>query len=144
MIDRSLLRAGAGLLFCLVAASFVDMCRTPADACAAISIPAVPGPASGSLTLCVLPSDCREDTMTGKIDAAYCADKSAASCPAGSPACPSRCVGVVQSSGLKATVCTWDRDSECTTPEGEKGGHCACAWTVPAGSAIACGCGCGS
>lgn len=79
--------------------------------------------------------------MTGKFDANLCGDKGG-QCATQSPACSTSCVGVVVSSGLKAATCSWDRNSECQTPAGDKGGKCTCAWSVPAGSSLQCGCGC--
>ena len=115
----------------------------PKDACSSISIPSI-GPGSGESSLCVLPSECREDTMTQKLDATFCNDKSGGSCPTGNSACSNSCVGVVLNSGLQVTPgsCTWDRNSECKTASGVAGSNCMCKWTIPAGSALTCGCGC--
>jgi hypothetical protein len=111
------------------------------NACDAITIPAI-GPGMGSQTLCVLPSECREDTMAVMIDGAFCADKSGGTCPAGNAACSNACTGQVVASGLKATACSWDRNSECKTTSGAAGGKCSCTWTIPAGGSLQCGCGC--
>lgn len=114
------------------------------NACESISIPSINGPGSGTQTLCVLPSECREDTMTTLIDSTFCNDKSLAQCPAGNSACSNSCVGVVNNSGLQVTPnsCTWDRNSECKTASGAAGSNCTCNWTIPAGSSLSCGCGC--
>jgi hypothetical protein len=114
----------------------------PPNACASISVPAVNGPGSGVQTICTAPTDCREDTMTTLIDALLCNDKSGAYCVAGTPTCSGKCAGTVVSSGLTATACTWDRNSECKTAAGGDGSNCTCTWTIPAGSSLACGCGC--
>ncbi len=113
----------------------------PPIACASISIPSI-GPGTGSQTICTAPTDCRENTMTTLIDSAFCADKSGGSCPAGTPSCNGTCAGTVVSSGLKASACTWDRNSECKTAAGGAGSNCTCSWTIPAGSSLSCGCAC--
>lgn len=137
------------LLVIFVGAGFMGCPPTPApppptNACTSISIPAINGPGSGTQTLCVLPSECREDAMTTKINNTFCGDKSGASCPQGNAACSSSCVGVVIQSGLQVTPgsCKWDRNSECKTASGDTGSNCTCDWTIPAGSALRCGCGC--
>ncbi len=118
----------------------------PPVTCASISIPAVPGPASGTQTVCTLPSDCREDSTAVPIDTLLCNDKSKAYCPSGTSSCNLKqtCVGVVVSSGLVVppNSCTWDRNTECKTPSGGAGSNCTCKWTIPAGSSLSCGCGC--
>ena len=129
------------VLLCAVSLLACPPTQVGKNACEGISMPAIP-PGTGSLTMCVLPSECREDTMTTYMDSSICSDKSKASCPAGAAACSNACVGTVVSSGLKASNCSWDRNSECLTSSGDKGGKCTCDWTVPAGSSIQCGCGC--
>jgi hypothetical protein len=111
------------------------------DACESISIPAI-GPAAGSYTFCVLPTDCREDTMAAQMGSAICADKSGGSCPAGNAACSNKCGGTIVSSGLKASGCTWERANDCLTQSGDRGSRCTCAWTIPTGGSVQCGCGC--
>jgi hypothetical protein len=125
------------ILVCL--AVFVACKPAPPVVCENITI-APFGPGTGELALCVLPSECRLDTMSQKIADAYCADKSAATCSAATSC--STCVGVTNSSNLKATSCVWDRNRECKMPNGAVGGYCSCPWTIPAGGNVSCGCGC--
>ena|SRR5271165_2195247 len=113
----------------------------PPPACAGIVVPPIP-PSSGSQTLCVLPSECREDTMGASIATTFCNDKSGGWCGPGNLSCSGKCGGTVGSSGLVASACTWDRNSECLAPGGGKGGNCTCAWSIPAGSSLSCGCAC--
>jgi hypothetical protein len=116
----------------------------PKNVCESISIPAITGPASGSQTVCTLPSECREDSVVVPIDNLLCNDKSLSYCKAGSSACKGTCGGAVLSSGLTIVPnsCTWDRNSECKTASGAAGSNCTCKWTIPAGSSLACGCSC--
>lgn len=134
-------------VFAAVALASCGSCQPPPPpptVCASISIPATTGPGSGTQVLCVAPTDCREDTMAGLIASLYCSDKSGAYCAPSNSTCSGKCGGTVVSSGLTiaAGACSWDRNSECKTSSGAAGSNCTCAWTIPAGSSLACGCGC--
>jgi hypothetical protein len=113
----------------------------PQTACTSISIAPIEN-GTGSQTLCTTATDCREDTMATLISAAFCSDKSGGSCPQGNQGCSNKCVGVVKNTGLIASDCSWDRNSECKTAAGVDGKNCTCTWTIPPAAALSCGCDC--
>jgi hypothetical protein len=98
---------------------------------------------SGILKLCVTATQCREDTMAQLISAALCTDPArgdAAKCEPGECSGSGHCLGVVDSSGLVATNCKWDRDNPCSAPPSTN--PCTCDWKIPNGASLSCGCDC--
>src|SRR5208337_5517238 len=98
------------------------------------------GPTEGSATLCVLPSECREDTMTTLVATELCGETDN-ECGKGDEACSLNQLCKVQGAsdpGLIVTDVTWDRNSPCAKPVGTS--KCTAKWKVPKGSGLRCVC----
>jgi len=100
------------------------------------------GPTVGSTTLCVAPSECREDTMTTLVATEQCRQTDN-DCAKGDKSCPLSQLCKAQGAsdpGLIVTEVTWDRNSPCEKPAGTS--KCTAKWKVPAGSGLHCVCDC--
>ena len=109
----------------------------PTKECSDIERPALQAGNNGAVTICVLPTECREDTMAKRVSELLCQDSTGQcnrSCSNG------KCVGVVNDSGLVVTAVTWDREQTCDSPIGTS--KCTAKWVIPAGKTLQCGCAC--
>jgi hypothetical protein len=102
----------------------------------------VPAPGTGTTSLCVAPTDCREDNMAEIFSSKQCAlqqDK----CTAGScqPA-NQLCRAGLKETGIVMKSCKWDRDGKTCDEHGNH--YCTCDWELPKGKSIECGCACKS
>ena len=132
-------------LFCflsiVIAVFLMGSCGAPT--CDSIQVKTqVFGPSEGSTTLCVKPTECREDIMTGLVATELC-KKTDNGCGQGDKSCGLNQLCKVQGAsdpGLIVTEVTWDRNSPCERPVGTS--KCTAKWKVPAGSGLHCACGC--
>lgn len=129
------------VLFMMIGANLLVSCA--ATYCDTIMVKTqVFGPTVGSTTLCVQPSECREDTMTTLVATDKCG-LTDNDCGKGDEACGANQLCEVKGAsdpGLIVTDVTWDRNSPCEKPKGTS--KCTAKWKVPVGSSLHCVCSC--
>jgi len=96
---------------------------------------------TGTTTLCVTPTQCREDEMAKLVSDSFCAEKTDETGRVCNRDCASgHCVGVTTNSALIVTSVSWDREKKCASPTGTN--ECTAKWEIPAGKTVECGCDC--
>jgi hypothetical protein len=98
------------------------------------------GPVENTTTLCVLPTQCREDAMGGLVAKGLCSGV-ANNCSQGDKSCAiNQLCKVTAKDDVIVTKVTYDRDSPCEQPPGTF--KCTAKWKIPAGSGLHCACAC--
>ena len=127
----------------LLAFSLAGTVAAEERACHALHIPApVIGPAEGRATLCVRPTQCRDDELAQLFTASQCKDKGAR-CARGDDLCSldKLCLpGAAEDSDVVTRVVAYDRNEPCKAPAGTF--PCTFKWKIPAKAALRCACGC--